>query len=143
MDIPTILYSPDGATSLSDIFYPIIPSFVCPSFKTYCGDDYMTFWTRWVPLNQMSKEFKFCWMAATLYYVFQDKCAQFKWIISFRIHNFVSQIWLDFYSLPVFITNPVDYLRRKYNVNATGISITFPPLNPDETFTCEIMFTLT
>ena len=53
MDIPTILYSPDGATSLSDIFYPIIPSFVCPSFKTYCGDDYMDLWTRWVSLNQM------------------------------------------------------------------------------------------
>ena len=53
MDIPTLLYSPDGATLLSDIFYPIISSFVCPSFKTYCGDDYMDFWTRWVQIDQM------------------------------------------------------------------------------------------
>lgn len=47
MDVPTLLYSPDGPTYNSDIFYPILTSFVCPSYKSYCTGETPDFLTRY------------------------------------------------------------------------------------------------
>ncbi len=52
MDIPTILYTPDGTTMDSDMFYPIIISFDCPTYKYFCRGDRLDFWSRYTRQNQ-------------------------------------------------------------------------------------------
>ncbi len=47
LEVPGLLYSPDSSSFESDVFYPNLPSFVCPIYKSYCGTDRLDFWTRW------------------------------------------------------------------------------------------------
>lgn len=51
LDVPGLLYSPDGTTFDSDVFYPTLPSFVCPIYKGFCGGDRLDFWTRPVSIT--------------------------------------------------------------------------------------------
>ena len=48
LKVPGLLYSPDSSSFDSDVFYPNLPSFVCPIYKTYCGTDRLDFWTRYL-----------------------------------------------------------------------------------------------
>lgn len=67
LDVPTLLYSPDGSMFDTDVFYPSVPSFVCGKFKSYCDGDRLPFSVRSV-LHQLTQA---GWGSVILVQVFQ------------------------------------------------------------------------
>ena len=55
MNLPTILYSNGGYVSDNMVYYPSLPSFVCPVDRDTCWGDQFDFWGRtknlWMEFN--------------------------------------------------------------------------------------------